>query len=80
MHWIAPSKKDTAAVSPEKRLWAAAEQFRVCTDVAGLCKAAALREIMAMCLSLNSSHYLGATPGEDAGYQGFKPQLQMLNR
>jgi type I restriction enzyme M protein len=28
MHWIAPSEKDTANESLEKRLWAAADQFR----------------------------------------------------
>ena len=28
MHWIAPSEKDTAASSLEKRLWDAADQFR----------------------------------------------------
>ena len=28
MHWIAPSEKDTAAVTLEKRLWDAADQFR----------------------------------------------------
>lgn len=28
MHWIAPSEKDTAATTLEKRLWAAADQFR----------------------------------------------------
>ena len=28
MHWIAPSEKDTAAVTLEKRLWNAADQFR----------------------------------------------------
>ncbi|MFN5947792.1 MAG: type I restriction-modification system subunit M N-terminal domain-containing protein, partial [Pirellulaceae bacterium] len=28
MHWIAPTEKDTAAASLEKRLWDAADQFR----------------------------------------------------
>jgi len=28
MHWIAPSEKDTATTSLEKRLWDAADQFR----------------------------------------------------
>lgn len=28
MHWIAPSEKDTAAATLEKRLWDAADQFR----------------------------------------------------
>ena len=28
MHWIAPSEKDTAAVTLEKRPWDAADQFR----------------------------------------------------
>lgn len=28
MHWIAPSEKDTATDTPEKRLWAAADQLR----------------------------------------------------
>lgn len=28
MHWIAPSEKDTASITLEKRLWDAADQFR----------------------------------------------------
>ena len=28
MHWIAPSEKDTATATLEKRLWDAADQFR----------------------------------------------------
>lgn len=28
MHWIAPTEKDSATVSPEERLWEAADQFR----------------------------------------------------
>ena len=28
MHWIAPSEKDTDNAALEKRLWAAADQFR----------------------------------------------------
>jgi type I restriction enzyme M protein len=28
MHWIAPSEKDNGNSSLEKRLWAAADQFR----------------------------------------------------
>jgi len=28
MHWIAPSERDTATDTLEKRLWAAADQFR----------------------------------------------------
>jgi type I restriction enzyme M protein len=28
VHWIAPTKKDSASVSLEKRLWDAADQFR----------------------------------------------------
>ena len=28
MHWVAPSEKDTASDTLEKRLWAAADQFR----------------------------------------------------
>ena len=28
MHWTAPSEKDTATDTLEKRLWAAADQFR----------------------------------------------------
>src|SRR5512132_3653996 len=28
MHWIAPSEKDSATVTLENRLWAAADQFR----------------------------------------------------
>ena len=28
MHWIAPSEKDTAAATLERRLWDSADQFR----------------------------------------------------
>jgi hypothetical protein len=28
MHWVAPSEKDTASATLEKRLWDAADQFR----------------------------------------------------
>jgi type I restriction enzyme M protein len=28
MHWIAPTEKDAASTSLEKRLWDAADQFR----------------------------------------------------
>jgi hypothetical protein len=28
MTWIAPTEKDTASATPEKRLWDAAQQFR----------------------------------------------------
>jgi type I restriction enzyme M protein len=28
LHWIAPSQRDTAAATLEKRLWDAADQFR----------------------------------------------------
>ena len=28
MHWVAPTEKDTANQTLEKRLWAAADQFR----------------------------------------------------
>ncbi|WP_166808048.1 hypothetical protein [Candidatus Chlorobium masyuteum] len=28
MHWIAPAEKDTATSALEKRLWAAADQYR----------------------------------------------------
>lgn len=28
MHWVAPSEKDTATATLEKRLWEAADQFR----------------------------------------------------
>ena len=32
MHWIAPTEKDTASASLEKRLWDAADQFGVPFD------------------------------------------------
>jgi type I restriction enzyme S subunit len=33
MHWIAPSEKDTASASLEKRLWDTADQFRANSDL-----------------------------------------------
>ena len=34
MNWIAPSEKDSATETLEKRLWAAADQFRTNFDFA----------------------------------------------
>ncbi len=33
MHWIASTKKDTAIVTVEKRLWDAADQFRANSEL-----------------------------------------------
>jgi len=33
MHWIAPSEKDIATETLEKRLWDAADQFRANSDL-----------------------------------------------
>lgn len=48
-------------------------------DVAGLCRAAALKEIEAQGWSLNPGRYVGVAPGEDVSDEAFKEQLETLN-
>lgn len=48
-------------------------------DVAGLCKAATLKEIEAQGWSLNPGRYVGVAPGEDVSDEDFKEQLEELN-
>ena len=48
-------------------------------DVAGLCKAATLKEIEAQGWSLNPGSYVGVVPGETASDEDFKQQLETLN-
>jgi len=48
-------------------------------DVAGLCKAATLKEIEAQGWSLNPGRYVGVAPGEEVSDEDFKEQLEALN-
>jgi type I restriction enzyme M protein len=48
-------------------------------DVAGLCKAATLKDIEAQGWSLNPGRYVGVAPGEDVSDEDFKEQLEVLN-
>ena len=48
-------------------------------DVAGLCKAATLKEIEAQGWSLNPGRYVGVAPGEEVSDENFKAQLETLN-
>jgi type I restriction enzyme M protein len=48
-------------------------------DVAGLCKAATLKEIEAQGWSLNPGRYVGVAPGEELSDEDFKTQLETLN-
>jgi type I restriction enzyme M protein len=48
-------------------------------DVAGLCKAATLKEIEAQGWSLNPGRYVGVAPGETVSDEDFKEQLEELN-
>src|ERR1700675_3113463 len=48
-------------------------------DVAGLGKAARLKEIEAQGWSLNPGRYVGVAPGEDVSDEDFKEQLETLN-
>jgi type I restriction enzyme M protein len=48
-------------------------------DVAGLCKAATLKEIEAQGWSLNPGRYVGVAPGEEVSDEDFKEQLETLN-
>ena len=47
-------------------------------DVAGLCKAATLKEIEAQGWSLNPGRYVGVAPGEEVSDDDFKEQLETL--
>ena len=49
------------------------------TDIAGLCKAAALDEIKAQGWSLNPGRYVGVAAGETVSDEDFKEQLETLN-
>jgi type I restriction enzyme M protein len=49
------------------------------TDVAGLCKAATLKEIEAQGWSLNPGRYVGVAAGETVSDEDFKEQLETLN-
>jgi type I restriction enzyme M protein len=48
-------------------------------DVAGLCRAATLKEIEAQGWSLNPGRYVGVAPGEQVSDEDFKEQLETLN-
>ena len=48
-------------------------------DVAGLCKAATLKEIEAQGWSLNPGRYVGVAAGEAVSDEDFKAQLEALN-
>jgi type I restriction enzyme M protein len=48
-------------------------------DVAGLCKAATLKEIEAQGWSLNPGRYVGVAAGEAVSDEDFKEQLETLN-
>ena len=48
-------------------------------DVAGLCKAATLKEIEAQGWSLNPGRYVGVAPGQEVSDEDFKEQLETLN-
>ena len=48
-------------------------------DVAGLCKAATLKEIEAQAWSLNPGRYVGVAAGEAVSDEDFKAQLETLN-
>jgi type I restriction enzyme M protein len=47
-------------------------------DVAGLCKAATLKEIETQGWSLNPGRYVGAAPGEEVSDEDFKEQFEAL--
>ncbi len=48
-------------------------------DVAGLCKAATLKEIEAQGWSLNPGRYVGVAAGDEVSDEDFKEQLETLN-
>ncbi len=48
-------------------------------DIAGLCKAASLKEIEAQGWSLNPGRYVGVVPGEEGSDEDFKAKLEALN-
>ncbi|MEO8008450.1 MAG: N-6 DNA methylase, partial [Betaproteobacteria bacterium] len=48
-------------------------------DVAGLCKAATMKEVEAQSWSLNPGRYIGVAPDEEVSNEDFKERLQALN-
>ncbi|MBI4324131.1 MAG: SAM-dependent DNA methyltransferase, partial [Chloroflexi bacterium] len=48
-------------------------------DVAGLCRAATIKEIEAQGWSLNPGRYVGVAAGEAVSDEDFKEQLETLN-
>jgi type I restriction enzyme M protein len=48
-------------------------------DIAGLCKAASIKEIETQGWSLNPGRYVGVAPGEAVSDEDFKEQLETLN-
>lgn len=48
-------------------------------DVAGLCRAATLKEIETQGWSLNPGRYVGVAAGENVSDEDFKEQLEVLN-
>lgn len=48
-------------------------------DIAGLCKAATIKEIETQGWSLNPGRYVGVAPGEAVSDEDFKEQLETLN-
>jgi type I restriction enzyme M protein len=48
-------------------------------DVAGLCRAATVKEIEAQAWSLNPGRYVGVVPGADVSDEDFKEQLETMN-
>jgi type I restriction enzyme M protein len=48
-------------------------------DVAGLCRAATLKEIESQGWSLNPGRYVGVAPGEAVSDEDFKQQLETLD-
>ena len=48
-------------------------------DIAGLCKAATMKEIEKQGWSLNPGRYIGVAPGEELSDEDFKEKLEVLN-
>ena len=64
------------AQSKVKEIFGAEPKY---ADVAGLCKAATLKEIEVQGWSLNPGRYVGVAAGEEVSNEDFKEQLEELN-
>jgi len=69
----------TSSASPKSKTLNSQPSTLNYRDIAGLCRAAALKEIEAQGWSLNPGRYVGVAAGEAVSDEDFKEQLETLN-